>query len=63
MLNFLDEAHRAEIFDLSNTVASKTEWPTWLLLAGFYLAWILVVFGNVLGEIATIVILIPLVVL
>lgn len=63
MLKFLDEAHRAEIFDLNNTVASKTEWPTWLLLAGFYLAWILVVFGDVLGEIATIAILIPLVVL
>ena len=63
MLNFLDEAHRADIFDLNMTVGSKSEWPTWLLLAGFYLAWILVVFGDVLGEIATIVILIPLVVL
>ncbi|WP_095097603.1 fatty acid desaturase [Pseudomonas sp. Irchel 3A5] len=64
MPNYLDEAHRAEIVKLSTTLTSKTEWPTWLLLAGFYLAWAVIVFyGGVLGEGFTIVLLVPLVVL
>ncbi|WP_212801161.1 fatty acid desaturase [Pseudomonas sp. St290] len=64
MPNYLDEAHRAEIVKLNTTFTSQTEWPTWLLLVGFYLAWAFVVFyGDALGEVFTIVLLIPLVVL
>ena len=64
MPNYLDEAHRAEIAKLSTTVTSKTEWPTWLLLVGFYLTWAFIVFcGSVLGEVLSLVLLIPLVVL
>lgn len=64
MPNYLDEAHRAEIVKLSNTLIGQTEWPTWLLLVGFYLAWSFIVFaGEALGEVTTIVLLIPLIVL
>ena len=64
MPNYLDEAHRAEIAKLSTTFTSRTEWPTWLLLVGFYLAWTLAIFyGRAFGELFTIVVLIPLVVL
>jgi fatty acid desaturase len=64
MPNYLDEAHRAEIVKLNNTLTSRTEWPTWLLLAGFYLAWFFVVFyGAASGEVLTLILLVPLVVL
>ncbi|SDA39120.1 Fatty acid desaturase [Pseudomonas sp. NFACC15-1] len=64
MPNYLDEAHRVEIVKLSRTLTSQTEWPTWLLLVGFYLAWALVVFhGQALGQLISIVLLVPLVVL
>ncbi|MBV7512456.1 fatty acid desaturase [Pseudomonas sp. PDM25] len=64
MPNYLDEAHRAEIVKLSTTFTSQTEWPTWLLLVGFYLAWAVIVFyGQAFGEVFTIVLFIPLVVL
>lgn len=64
MPNYLDEAHRAEIVKLSTTFTSQTEWPTWLLLVGFYLAWAVVAFyGQAFGEVFTIVLFIPLVVL
>lgn len=64
MPNYLDEAHRAEIVKLSRTLTSQTEWPTWLLLVGFYLAWALIVFhGQALGQLISIVLLVPLVVL
>ncbi|MGX1175812.1 fatty acid desaturase [Pseudomonas sp. R151218B TE3479] len=64
MPNYLDEAHRAEIVKLSRTLTSQTEWPTWLLLVGFYLAWAFIVFhGQALGQLISIVLLIPLVVL
>lgn len=64
MPNYLDEAHRAEIAKLITTVTSKTEWPTWLLLVGFYLAWAFIIFcGSVLGEVVSLVLLVPLVVL
>jgi len=64
MPNYLDEAHRAEIVKLSTTVTSKTEWPTWVLLVGFYLAWAFIVFcGEVLGDVFAIALLVPLVVL
>ncbi|WP_407309011.1 fatty acid desaturase [Pseudomonas sp. nanlin1] len=64
MANYLDETHRAEIVELSTTITSKTEWPTWLLLAGFYLAWTAIIFyGEVLGEGFTIALLVPLLVL
>lgn len=64
MPNYLDEAHRAEIVKLSTTLTSQTEWPTWLLLVGFYLAWAFIVFyGGALGEVFTIALLVPLVVL
>jgi hypothetical protein len=64
MPNYLDEAHRAEIVKLSATFTSQTEWPTWLLLVGFYLAWAVIVFyGQAFGEVFTIVLFIPLVVL
>lgn len=64
MPNYLDEAHRAEIVKLSTTLTNQTQWPTWLLLIGFYLAWAFVVFyGEALGEVFTIALLVPLVVL
>lgn len=64
MPNYLDEAHRAEIVKLANSMTSKTEWPTWLLLIGFYFAWLWVVFsGDTLGEVTTILLLIPLITL
>jgi len=64
MSNYLDEAHRADIVKLSTSFASQTEWPTWLLLVGFYLAWTLVIFyGQALGELFTVVVMIPLIVL
>lgn len=45
-------------------MSSQTEWPTWLLLVGFYLAWALIVFhGQALGQLISIVLLVPLVVL
>ncbi|SCZ26249.1 MULTISPECIES: fatty acid desaturase [unclassified Pseudomonas] len=64
MPNYLDEAHRAEIVKLGRTLTSRTEWPTWLLLVGFYLAWAFIVFhGQALGQLISIVLLVPLVVL
>lgn len=64
MPNYLDEAHRAEIVKLGTTLTSRTEWPTWVLLVGFYLAWAWVVFyGDTLGEVFTLVLLVPLIVL
>lgn len=64
MPNYLDDAHRAEVLSLSRTIISRTEWPTWLLLVGFYLAWGTVVLAkDALGEVFTVVLLIPLVVL
>jgi hypothetical protein len=64
MPNYLDEAHRAEIVKLSTTLTSQTEWPTWLLLVGFYLAWaFIVIYGDALGKVFTLVLLVPLVVL
>ncbi|WP_338473483.1 fatty acid desaturase [Pseudomonas sp. MS646] len=64
MPNYLDEAHRAEVGKLTMTLASQTEWPTWLLLVGFYMAWAGIIFyGQALGEVFTLVLLIPLVVL
>lgn len=63
MPNYFDEVHRIEIINLNQTIASQTEWPTWMLLVGFYFIFIAVIFGNLLGEVATIALLIPMVVL
>jgi fatty acid desaturase len=64
MPNYLDDAHRAEVLSLSRTKTGRTEWPTWLLLVGFYSAWVTVVLAkDALGEVFTVVLLIPLVVL
>lgn len=64
MPNYLDDSQRYEIEELNRTFMARTEWPTWLLIIGFYLAWAIVVFEElVTGKLASILILIPLVVL
>lgn len=39
MANYLNDAQREEILRLGKSLTGRTEWPTWLLLAGVYGAW------------------------
>lgn len=64
MPNYLDKEHPAEISKLLNTLTGRTEWPTWLLIIGFYSAWIGVIgFSSVLGPVWSVGVLLPLIVL
>ncbi|WP_341963506.1 fatty acid desaturase [Pseudomonas sp. RC10] len=64
MSNYLDTQHQAEVSEVLNTFTARTEWPTWLLIIGFYSAWCLIIFhGRALGPFISISLLLPLIVL
>jgi fatty acid desaturase len=64
MPNYLDDAQRADIDRLRVSFTGRTEWPTWLLLIGIYLAWpALLLLSPHLGVWPTTALMIPLLVL
>ncbi|UFH49190.1 fatty acid desaturase [Pseudomonas sp. KNUC1026] len=64
MARYLDDAHRHDIAQLHRTFTVRSEWPTWLLLIGFYASWAAVIFGAAsLGKAASVAVLVPLLVL
>lgn len=64
MSNYLDDKHRAEISNVLDTFTGRTEWPTWLLIIGFYSTWSwLIFFAQGWGKLASIALLLPLVIL
>ncbi|MFJ2686361.1 fatty acid desaturase [Pseudomonas sp. NPDC087342] len=64
MSHYFDAAHRAEIETLRQSLTARTEWPTWLLLIGVYVAWFSIVLASErLGLGLSTLLLIPLVVL
>ncbi|MFK3799288.1 fatty acid desaturase [Pseudomonas sp. NPDC088444] len=64
MAHYLDNAQREDIVRLRERFTGRTEWPTWLLLAGVYGAWpVLLSLSPRLGVWPTTALLIPLTVL
>lgn len=39
MPHYFDDTHREQIDTLRQRLTARTEWPTWLLLIGVYVAW------------------------
>jgi hypothetical protein len=59
MPNYLDASHREEILRLRNSFTARTEWPTWALLSGIWVAWWgLVQYHTTLGRPLTLVLLV-----
>jgi fatty acid desaturase len=62
MPSYLDTAHQLRITELQSTWTARSDWPTWLLLAGTYTAWFsLLHYAPSLGRILTLILLVPLI--
>ncbi|WPP01954.1 fatty acid desaturase [Pseudomonas sp. HR96] len=64
MSNYLDAHHRQQIHALQRSWTARSDWPTWLLLSATYSAWFaLVLHVRELGQLATVALLVPVIVL